>query len=192
MARNLTSIAVFCGSNTGEGTAYRDGAAALGRELARRGITLVYGGTHMGLMGVLADAVLAEGGRAHGVITERLEAKGHLHPRLTLRETVMDMHARKARMLDLADACIALPGGIGTLEEFMEAWTLNQLGHVDKPAGLLDIEGFFAPLVAQIDLMVARRFLPREHREALPIAGDPATLIDLLQAYAPPIVQKWL
>ena len=191
-ARSIDAIAVFCGSNLGDGDAYRDAAIRLGRELARRHITLVYGGTHKGLMGVLADATLASGGRAHGVITERLQAKGHLHASLTVHEVVADMHARKARMLELANACIALPGGIGTIEEFMEAWTLNQLGDIDKPAGLLDVADYFAPLLSFFDGMVERRFLPAEHRTALPVSDDPAILIDRLTAYNAPTAPKWL
>ena len=191
-ARSIAAIAVFCGSNSGEGDAYRDAATRLGRELARRQITLVYGGTHKGLMGVLADATLASGGQVHGVITERLQAKGHLHPSLTVHETVADMHIRKARMLELAHACIALPGGIGTIEEFMEAWTLNQLGDIDKPTGLLDVANYFAPLLSFFDGMVQRRFLPAEHRAALPVSDDPGILIDRLVAYTAPTAPKWL
>ena len=131
--RHLRAVAVFCGSNIGAGSTFTDAAAGLGRALAQAGIAIVYGGTHKGLMGVLADAALAEGGSVHGVITRRLFDKDHLHPGLSLHEVVEGMGARKARMLGLADACIALPGGIGTTEEFMEAWTLNQLGDIDKP-----------------------------------------------------------
>src|SRR5690606_14672455 len=129
-----------------------------GRALAERGITLVYGGTHKGLMGVLADATIAAGGRAHGIITARLHGRGHLHERLTAHEIVEGMRLRKERMLSLADACIALPGGLGTVEEFMEAWTLNQLGDVDKPVGLLNVEAYYDPLMAMVDGMIARRF----------------------------------
>lgn len=190
--RKIKAIAVFCGSNIGDGNTYQAAAARLGAALARRSISLVYGGTHKGLMGVLADAVLSHGGRAIGVITERLHARGHLHPTLTAHEIVADMHRRKARMLELADGCVALPGGIGTVEEFMEAWTLNQLGDVDKPAGLLNVDGYFTSLMAFFDDMVTRRFLPAEHRSALPVHDDPDALIDLLSAYVPPTAPKWL
>jgi uncharacterized protein (TIGR00730 family) len=146
--RKISRVAVFCGSNVGQGDAYGGAAAALGRELAGRRIGLVFGGTMKGLMGVLADATLDAGGSAHGVITRRLLDRGHLHQRLTGHEVAAAMGVRKARMLELADACIALPGGIGTVEEMMEAWTLNQLGDVDKPVGLLDVDGFYQPFLA--------------------------------------------
>jgi uncharacterized protein (TIGR00730 family) len=192
MMRVIRSIAVFCGSNFGAGDVYRDGAAALGREIARRGITLVYGGTNKGLMGVLADAALAGGATVHGVMTGRLAAKGHTHPGLTRVETLPDMRSRKHRMGELADAFIALPGGIGTLEEFMEVWTLNQLGESDKPAGLLDLNGFYRPLMAMVDHMIAEAFLPAAHRGGIVLEADPARLVDALAAFEKPTVEKWL
>jgi uncharacterized protein (TIGR00730 family) len=191
-ARDIRAIAIFCGSNVGEGTAYVEAAAALGRAIAARGITLVYGGTHKGLMGVLADAALDAGGRVHGVITERLHGRGHLHERLTVHEIVDGMRARKERMLDLSDACIALPGGLGTVEEFMEAWTLNQLGDVDKPVGLLNVAGYYEPLMAFVDSMIANRFLPAAHRESVVLQADPDALIDGLIAQPAISVPKWL
>jgi hypothetical protein len=190
--RRIGSVAVFCGSNVGAGDGYRAGAEALGREIARRGITLVYGGTNKGLMGVLADAALAAGGTVHGVMTGRLAAKGHTHPGLSRVETLPDMRSRKHRMGDLADAFIALPGGIGTLEEFMEVWTLNQLGEMDKPAGLLDINGFYRPLMVMIDRMIAEAFLPAAHRAGIVLEADPATMLDRLAAFEKPKVEKWL
>jgi len=190
--RPLGAIAVFCGSNAGEDPAFAEAAGALGRALAERGITLVYGGTHKGLMGVLADAVLAGGGKAHGVITERLHGRGHLHERLTVHEIVAGMRLRKERMLELADACIALPGGLGTVEEFMEAWTLNQLGDVDKPVGLLNVKRYYDPLMAFVDCMIAHRFLPSAHRGSVVLDADPGALIDGLAAQPPITVPKWL
>ena len=190
--RALGAIAVFCGSNQGGGPEFAEAAAALGRALAQRGITLVYGGTHKGLMGVLADAVLEAGGTAHGVITARLHGRGHLHERLTVHEIVEGMRLRKERMLALADACIALPGGLGTVEEFMEAWTLNQLGDVDKPVGLLNVRGYYDPLMAFVDGMIANRFLPAAHRESVVIDGDAGALIDGLAAQPPITVPKWM
>lgn len=189
--RRIARVAVYCGSNFGQGEAYRNAAVALGRELAVRGIGLVYGGTMKGLMGVVADAFLDAGGSAHGVITQRLFDKGQLHPRLTVHETVAAMGLRKARMLELADACIALPGGIGTLEELMEAWTLNQLGDIDKPVGLLDVDGFYEPLIAFVDRMVERGFLPAAHRVSLATSADPGTLIDALAVAEPITAPKW-
>lgn len=190
--RTLRAIAVFCGSNTGEGEAYKEAAAALGSALARRGITIVYGGTHKGLMGILADAALAQGGRVHGVITQRLADKGHLHPSLSEHEIADGMQARKGRMLDLADACIALPGGIGTAEEFMEAWTLNQLGDVDKPVGLLNVDGYYDAFMGFIDTMIARKFLPAAHREGISLDPDADGLIDKLTVFEKPTVAKWM
>jgi uncharacterized protein (TIGR00730 family) len=190
--RALRRIGVYCGSNFGAGDSFRAAAAGLGAELARRQIGLVYGGTHKGLMGVLADAVLAAGGDAHGVITRRLADKGQLHAQLSSHEIAPDMRSRKARMIELADGLIALPGGIGTVEEFMEAWTLNQLGDIDKPVGLLDVEGFFRPFLAFIDTMIAQGFLPAAHRDAIVVREAPAALIDGLAAYQPVTVSKWM
>lgn len=190
--RPLTTVAVFCGSNTGEGDRFIDAAAALGRALAARGIGIVYGGTHKGLMGVLADAALSAGGQVHGVITRRLFDRDHLHPGLSLHEVVDGMRVRKERMLALADACIALPGGIGTTEEFMEAWTLNQLGDIDKPVGLLNVGGFYDPFMAFVDTMIANRFLPPQHRDGIAVAPDADGLIDALARFVKPVVPKWL
>lgn len=190
--RTLQRVAVYCGSNFGDTDVFRNAATALGTELARRGIGLVYGGTNKGLMGVVTDAVLAAGGEVDGVITRRLHDKGQLHPRLTRHDIVLDMKTRKARMIDLADACVALPGGIGTAEEFLEAWTLNQLGDIEKPVGLLNVEGFYTPFLAFIEEMVLRRFLPEQHRHSLAVANDPAALLDALAAYQPPTVSKWM
>ena len=190
--RRIARVAVFCGSNVGQGDAYRRAATALGRELVARRSGLVYGGTMKGLMGVLADAVIDAGGQAHGVITQRLFEKGQLHARLSAHETVAVMSLRKARMLELADACIALPGGIGTVEEFMEAWTLNQLGDIDKPVGLLDVDGFYQPFLAFVDRMVERGFLPAAHRPSLAVAAEPGALIDALAAALPITAPKWM
>jgi uncharacterized protein (TIGR00730 family) len=192
MNRTIRSVAVFCGSNVGRGETYKTAAADLGREIGRRGLTLVYGGTHKGLMGILADAVLEAGGAACGVITQRLFDRGHLHGRLTRHEIVDGMRARKARMGEQADAFIALPGGIGTLEEFMEIWTLNQLGDVDKPAGLLDAGGYYRPLMTFIDHMIAEEFLPAAHRGAVVVEADPGRLLDRLASFERVTVPKWL
>jgi uncharacterized protein (TIGR00730 family) len=192
MTRTLRAITVFSGSNFGRGEAYRSAAAALGRAIAGRGMSIVYGGTHMGLMGLMADAALAAGGTVHGVITERLQAKGHLHPRLTAHEVVATMRQRKARMAELADAFVALPGGIGTLEEFMEVWTLNQLGEIAKPAGLLDVQGFYQPFMGFIDHMIAEQFLPQTHRAGIVVDADPSRLLDGLANFQTVSAPKWL
>ena len=192
MSRDLKAIALFCGSNTGRGEAYREGAARLGAEIGRRGLTLVYGGTHKGLMGVVADAVLAQGGAVHGVITRRLADLGHLHEGLTRHEIVDGMRARKERMAELADGFIALPGGIGTLEEFFEIWTWGQLGLHHKPFGLLNVAGFFDPLLAFLDQLADQRFLRPEHRGMLrtrSVAGD---LLHEMAEQRPVDVWKWL
>ena len=190
--RELRSIAVFCGSNFGDSDIFSSAAAKLGEEIAHRGIRLVYGGTNKGLMGVLADSALKHGGHVHGVITRRLSEKGHLHPSLSLSEILDSMKERKARMLALADASIALPGGIGTLEEFMETWTLNQLQEVDKPTGLLNVDGFYDPLLHLIDRMVERKFLPVAHRDELATHTDPGALIDMLANQRSISTPKWL
>jgi len=192
VSRQVRAIAIFCGSNVGDSDMFAAAAAALGRALAGRGITLVYGGTHKGLMGVLADAALAEGGTVHGVITERLHGRGHLHDRLSVHEIVAGMRVRKERMLELADACIALPGGLGTVEEFMEAWTLNQLGDIDKPVGLFNVDGYYDPFMAFVDGMIARRFLPAAHRASVVVEADADALIDGLVRQPPITVPKWL
>ena len=151
MPRSLSSIAVFCGSNFGNSDAYAEGARRLGQALAAAGITMVYGGTMKGLMGVVADALIDAGGTAHGVITEALRQRGHTHPNLQRSEIVPTLRARKERMAELADAFIAMPGGIGTMEEMMEVWTMNQLSEIDKPVGLLNISEFYQPFLAFID-----------------------------------------
>lgn len=190
--RRLSSIAIYCGSNSGQGDAYLLAAAALGRHLAKSGVRVVYGGTHKGLMGALADAALAEGGVVHGVITERLRDKGHLHEGLSRHEILPTMTERKRRMMDLADAFIALPGGIGTLEEFMEVWTLNQLGEFDKPAGLFNVEGYYEPFMGFIDHMISQSFLPQAHRNSIVLASNPETLLDGLVNFRKVDVAKWM
>ena len=192
MPRSITSIAVFCGSNFGNSDAYAEGARRLGRSLAESGIILVYGGTTKGLMGVVADALIAAGGTAHGVITEQLRQRGHAHPNLQRSEIVASLRIRKQRMVELADAFIAMPGGIGTMEEMMEVWTMNQLSEIDKPVGLLNIADFYRPFLVFIDHMVACKFLPPEHRHSICVDGEPAVLIDQLRNFVPTGVPKWL
>lgn len=192
MQRDIKCIAVFCGSNFGNSDAYADGARQLGTALATSGITLVYGGTTKGLMGVVANALLDAGGSAHGVITESLHGRGHAHAGLTRSEIVPTLRIRKERMAELADAFIAMPGGIGTMEEMMEAWTMNQLGEIDKPVGLLDIAGFYAPFLGFIDHMVETRFLPAAHRHSICVDPDAAALIGKLGSFEKSDVPKWL
>jgi uncharacterized protein (TIGR00730 family) len=192
MPRSITSIAVFCGSNFGDIDAYADGARRLGRALAGAGITLVYGGTTKGLMGVVADSLMAAGGTAHGVITEKLRERGHAHLNLHRSEIVSTLRHRKQRMVELADAFIAMPGGIGTMEEMMEVWTMNQLSEIDKPVGLLNIADFYRPFLAFIDHMVTCKFLPAEHRHSICVDPDPTSLIEQLRHFVPTNVPKWL
>ncbi|HTP94810.1 MAG TPA: TIGR00730 family Rossman fold protein [Burkholderiales bacterium] len=188
----MKSIAVFCGSNFGRGEGYRAAAAAFGRTLAGRGLRLVYGGTNRGLMGVVADAVLAGGGAVTGVITHSLHQRGHLHPGVAEFEVVADMRSRKARMAECADAFIALPGGIGTLEELFEIWTLAQIEGLTKPIGMLDVGGFYQPLLGFIEHMIEQQFLPAAHRGMVAVDGDPERLLALLDAFRPVGVPKWL
>lgn len=191
-SRPLRSVAVFCGSNFGNSPDYTEAASALGRELARRGIRLVYGGTSKGLMGVLADTVLAAGGHVLGVINRRLHERGHLHPQLSAHEVVDHMRIRKARMAELADAFIALPGGLGTLEELLEAATLTQLGDQSKACGTLNVRGFYDPLRLLLEHATGEGFLKPEHRDMLLLDADPAALLDRLQAWQAPTVTKWI
>jgi len=184
-------IGVFCGSNTGRGETYQDAAADLGAALASHGVGLVYGGTNRGLMGALADACLAQGGQVHGVITQSLHQRDHGHPGLTQLDIVPDLRARKSRMMTLAEAFVAMPGGIGTFEEFMEIWSLNQLGEMNHPAGLYDVNGFYQPLMAFVDRMIAEAFLPAEHRNAIIVDDDPDALISGLRSYEPVTASKW-
>ncbi|TCO58586.1 TIGR00730 family Rossman fold protein [Actinocrispum wychmicini] len=171
-------VCVFCGSATGTGTRYMDAAADLGRLLASRGITLVYGGARVGSMGALADAAMAAGGKVIGVIPAGLFSQETPHTDLTELHVVDTMHERKAKMAELADGFLALPGGIGTLEELFEVWTWAHLGIHDKPIGLVDLDGFYRPLVTMADHMVAEGFLKPATRSMIEISDDPAILLD--------------
>jgi uncharacterized protein (TIGR00730 family) len=192
VAYRIGAIAVFCGSNFGATPLYAEGAKQLGAALAAAGVTLVYGGTTKGLMGIVADAALEGGGSVHGIITESLDQRGHSHARLTRRETAPTLQARKERMAALADAFIALPGGIGTIEEFMVVWAMNQLGEIDKPAGLLDIAAFYAPFLSFIDRMVEAKFLPAAHRHSIAVDADAFKLIEKLRMFERVDAPKWL
>jgi uncharacterized protein (TIGR00730 family) len=185
-------LCVFCGSSAGVRPAYAAAARATGRLLAERGIELVYGGGRVGLMGAVADAVLAAGGRAHGVIPEALTAREVAHGGLTELHVVGTMHERKARMADMADAFVALPGGYGTFEEFCEVLTWSQLGIHPKPCGLLNVSGYYAPLLALFDHAVAEGFLRPQHRELVLEAEAPGLLLDRLEAFRPPKTEPWI
>ena len=188
----MTSLCIFCGSSPGARPQYRDAAEALGAELARRGIRLVYGGGHVGLMGVVADAALAARGEVVGVITEGLQAREVGHAGLPDLRVVSTMHERKAMMASLADAFVALPGGAGTLDEFFEAWTWLQLGIHRKPVGLLNVEGYYDPLLAFLDRGVADRFIRAEYLDGLVIDTAVDRLIDRLAQAGPVRSDKWL
>jgi uncharacterized protein (TIGR00730 family) len=188
----LHRICVYAGSNAGSDPAYAAAARALGSELAARGAGLVYGGSRVGLMGAVADAVLDAGGEAIGVIPRALLDRELGHRGLTELVVVETMHERKARMAELADAFVALPGGIGTLEELVEVLTWSQLGIHAKPCGVLDAAGFYAGLAAFLDHMVQEGFLRERHRATLISDPEPAALLDRLAGAEPPDVHKWL
>jgi uncharacterized protein (TIGR00730 family) len=176
----LKAVCVFCGSSVGARREYADAAAKLGRELARRGIELVWGGGHVGLMGVLADATIEAGGRATGVIPRALMERELGHGRATAMHVVETMHERKALMARLSDAFIAMPGGFGTLDELCEILTWRQLGIHDKPIGLYDVAGYFGPLTAAFDHAVAEGFVGVRERGMLVLDDDPVRLIETL------------
>jgi uncharacterized protein (TIGR00730 family) len=192
MSARLSSVGVYCASSPGVDPAYAAAAAGLGQLLADRGIRLVYGGGHVGLMGVLADACLARGGEVHGVITRALEAKEVAHRGLTSLEIVETMHERKAAMADKADGFIMLPGGFGTLDEFFEVVTWTQLGIHTKPCGVLDVGGFFAPLRELLDGATRQRFLRPGHRDLVIMESDPERMLERLRAWKPVDADKWL
>lgn len=188
----MKRVCVFCGSSPGARPGYRVAAQALGAAIARRGLGLVYGGAHVGLMGVVADAALAAGGDVIGVLPRALEAKELAHEGLSALYVVESMHERKALMAELSDCFVALPGGIGTLEETFEAWTWTQLGLHEKPCALLDVDGYYAALQTFLDRAVADRFVRPEHRSMLLVDDDAERLLDALAAWRGPAVEKWL
>lgn len=183
-------IAVFCGSSVGRSPAYRAQARSLGNALLESGTDLIFGGGHVGLMGIIADTVMVGGGKVYGVIPRALSEREVAHQSLTSLEVVEDMHQRKARMAELADGFIALPGGVGTLEELFEVWTWAQLGLHNKPVGLLNKDGFYDLLVNFIDHLVTEEFLAETYRTMLLTDSDPVSLLKRFRRYTPPI-RKW-
>ncbi len=175
-----TTVAVFCGSRDGVRPVFREAATGFGSAMARRGLDLVYGGAANGLMGAVADAVLAGGGRVIGVIPRGLDRVEFAHPKLSERIDTASMHERKAVMADRADAFVALPGGFGTMDELFEALTWRQLAMHHKPLGLLDVEGFYQPLVGWLDRAVADGFAPAATRATLRVERDADVLLGLL------------
>jgi uncharacterized protein (TIGR00730 family) len=190
--KHLKAVAVYCGSNAGTDPAYVMATASLGQALAERGIRLVYGGGQVGLMGVLADTVLGNGGEAFGVITRALHEREIAHPGLTSLTVVGTMHERKAAMADAADAFIMLPGGFGTLDEFFEVVTWTQLGIHAKPCGVLDVAGYFAPLRTLLDGATDNGFIRPVHRDLVLTESEPGPLLDRLAAWTPVTTGKWL
>ena len=188
----LRRICVFCGSSLGTNDAYREAARTVGRLFCQREIELVYGGGNVGLLGALADACLQDGGRVIGIIPEALKKKELAHAGLTELRVVASMHERKALMADLADAFIALPGGYGTWDEFCEVLTWSQLGIQHKACAVLNINGYYDPLLAMADRAVSEGFLREVHRALLIADEDPARLLDRLTVYSVPFTDKWL
>jgi uncharacterized protein (TIGR00730 family) len=188
----INSVCVFCGSNPGRDPRHLSAAEDIGRGLASRGITTVYGGASVGLMGALADAALANDGRVIGVIPNALQAKEVAHLGLDDLRVVESMHERKALMAGLSDAFVALPGGIGTLEEIFEVWTWAQLGDHQKPCALLNVGGFYDGLLGFLDGLVDAGFVKPAHRDMLIVADTADALLAQLEAYVPPRASKWL
>jgi hypothetical protein len=189
---SMKRVCVFCGSNPGDSPAFVEAAQHLGRFLAFQGLELVFGGGSVGLMGRTADAVLASGGKVIGVIPDFLDRREIAHSQLTELIVVDSMHTRKRTMAELSDAFIALPGGIGTLEELAEILTWAQLGLHDKPVGILNVNGFFDPLIAFFDQMTSHRFLSADHRRILCVGNSPEDLMAQFVDYVPPKLKIWL
>lgn len=187
----LTRVCVFCGSNPGNDPAYAAEAAATGRILAERGIGVVYGGGSVGLMGIVADAAMAAGGEVIGIIPEFLRAVEMDQRDITRLEVVGSMHERKARMAELSSAFLALPGGIGTFEEAFESMTWTQLGVHDKPIGLVDVNGFWAPAAALLDRAVTDGFLGEDVRSSIVVAPTAEAALDAFASWQRPALGKW-
>lgn len=187
----MQSLCVYCGSNPGSKPVYVERATALGERIAREQLRLVYGGGNTGLMGAVANGVLAAGGEVTGVIPQHLVDLEVAHKGVTTLEVVGSMHERKSRMFDLSDAFVALPGGFGTAEEIFEMLTWRQLGIGNKPIAFLDIDGFYAPLISMIDQMVSERFLHPEQRDDLWYGTDIDEMLQWMRNYSPGQADKW-
>jgi uncharacterized protein (TIGR00730 family) len=189
---SLTSLCVYCGSNPGRQAVYAEGARALAAALVARRIRLVYGGASVGIMGLLADAVLDAGGEVVGVIPDALVGKEIAHHGLSELLVTRSMHERKAKMVELADGFIAFPGGVGTLEELFEVWTWAQLGFHRKPCGLLNVAGYYDRLAEFLDHAAAEEFVRPAHRAMLIVEAQADRLLDRFEQYVPPAVAKWV
>lgn len=188
----MKRITVFCGSSMGNQSVFKNTAEALGKTFVNRNLELIYGGARVGIMGVIADAVLGVGGKAIGVLPVFLQQKELSHEGLTELILVNTMHERKATMNELCDGVLALPGGFGTLEELFEMLTWGQLGLHKKPVGILNIDGFYDPLIALIQTMVDKGFLKPSNRDMLLVDNNIEALLDKMQNYKAPEVAKWL
>lgn len=188
----LKRICVFCGSSSGEDSRYLEAASALGSLLVHRGVGLVYGGSRMGLMGRLAQTVLDAGGEVVGVIPRALMDREVAHSKLTDLIVTESMHERKAEMVGRSDGFIAAPGGLGTLEEFFEVLTWSQLGLHQKPCGLLDVGGYYEPLIRLLDHGVKEGFIQEAHRRMVLVESDPGRLLDRMREYEAPSVPRWI
>jgi uncharacterized protein (TIGR00730 family) len=188
----INSICVYCGSSPGRIEAYGSAGCALAKSLVSRNIRLVYGGAGIGIMGMVADQVLKLGGQAIGVIPKALAHKEVAHKNLTELHVTQSMHERKMLMAELSDGFIALPGGIGTLEELFEIWTWAQLGFHNKPCGLLNIEGYYDSLIGFLDHVLAEQFVKKDHHAMLIVETNPDALLDRYINYQPPAVRHWV
>ncbi|MFO3796412.1 MAG: TIGR00730 family Rossman fold protein [Anaerolineales bacterium] len=190
----MQSVCVYCGSADGVRKEYLEAAYRLGALLAKRGIRLIYGGGRTGLMGALANGALGAGGEVIGVIVPSMNTPALAHPALSAMEVMPDMHARKARMHELADGYIALPGGFGTFDELFETITWAQIGHHQKPIGLLNVLGYFDRLLAALDYAVKEKFIFQEHRAALHAHEEPEVLLRLMENHRPPLdaIRRWM
>lgn len=188
----MKSIAVFCGSSEGASSIFKESAVKLGQELAKRQITLIYGGANVGLMGAVADAVLEQGGQVIGVLPLFLQDREIAHKGLTELIMVDSMHERKAKMAELADGFIALPGGPGTMEEYFEIFTWGQLGLHNKPCGLLNISQYFDPLLSMFDVMESERFMQPKYRSMVITDNTPEGILNQFSTYVAPSVKTYL
>jgi len=189
---NLRTLCVYCGSSPGAHPAYVEAANAFGKSLATEGIRLVYGGGNVGIMGAIADSVMNAGGKVIGVIPEHLATKELAHEGLTELHRVHSMHERKLKMAELSDAFIALPGGVGTIEEIFEVFTWTQLGLHAKPCAFLNVEGYYSRLFEFLDHMMAEQFIKAEHLTALIRSDNAIDLLRQLRDYQPSLIDKWI
>jgi uncharacterized protein (TIGR00730 family) len=192
MRESMKKICVYCGSSSGKSPEYLESARVLAKEMVKRNIGLVYGGANVGIMGEIANTMLANGGDVTGIIPQSLVDKEVGHFGLTELKVVGSMHERKAIMADLSDGFIALPGGLGTLEELFEVLTWSQLGFHHKPCALLNIKQYYESLSVFLDHAVDEEFVKPIHREMLLVASDPSQLLDAMESYQPPAVDKWI